>query len=67
MVSRNPLSDGVNDEITTALKRAYERSSGRSVRGEGERVIRAALKRIERNETTIEMEMRKMTRKIAFW
>jgi len=60
VVSRNPMSDGVNDPIITELKRAYERSTGQSVVGDGERFIRAAMVRINRGETTIGMEKRRM-------
>ena len=53
------MSDGVNDPRATRLKRAYQRRFGRFDAG-GVRYVQAALKRIEKEVTTMDMEVRKL-------
>ena len=56
---RGVMSDGVNDPRATRLKRAYQRRFGRFDAG-GVRYVQAALKRIEKEVTTMDMEVRKL-------
>ena len=52
--------DGVNDAMTSALKRAFESVLGREVDLSGRRWILSACERIERGETTMDMEVRRL-------
>ena len=56
------FGDGINDAAAATLKRAYERRYKRYVDDRACRWISAALKRIERKETTLEIEVRKFER-----
>ena len=55
------MSDGVNDPRASRLKRAFMRRFGRFDAG-GVRYVQAALKRIDKEVTTMDMEVRKLER-----
>lgn len=60
------LPDGINDPVVCALRRAYVERFGRFDR-RGEHWVRGAIKRIERQETTVEMECRKVRNHPRLW
>jgi len=55
------MSDGVNDPRASRLKRAFMGRFGR-FDASGVRYVKAALKRIEKEVTTMDMEIRKLER-----
>lgn len=57
-----PFGDGINGVNAATLKRAYERHYKRHVDDRACRWINGALKRLERKETTLEQEVRKIQR-----
>ncbi len=58
---RGVMSDGVNDPRATRLKRAYQCRFGRFDAG-GISYVQAALKRIDKEISTMDMEVRKLER-----
>ena len=58
---RGIMSDGVNDPRASRLKRAFQRRFGRFDAG-GIRYVQAALKRIDKEVSTMDMEVRKLER-----
>lgn len=61
--------DGVNDAMTSALKRAFESVLGREVDLSGRRWILSACERIKRGETTMDMEVRRLQnrKRLSIW
>lgn len=54
----------LNDPTTAALVRAWRRRQGRFLTAWAERAIRQALGRIEREETSLQMELARVNRRL---
>ena len=61
--------DGVNDPIVSALARAYKSITGNRIDEGARRWILKAKARIERGETSMDMEVRKLNnrRRLTVW
>lgn len=59
-------TDGINDARTCALIRAWQRRRGK-VDGRTEQAVRDAIARIDRQETTLEMEVQRIERRPKLW
>ena len=62
-------SDGVNDPIVSALARAYTGITGNRIDENARRWILKAKIRIERGETTMDMEVRRLQnrKRLTVW
>ena len=65
MVMRG-FTDGVNNELVSALKRAWC-CGGRRFDARGERWVRGAIERIERNVSTPDRELKKAQLRLRVW
>lgn len=62
-------SDGINDPIVSALARAYKSIMERPIDLSARNWILGAKKRIERGETTVDMEVRRLNnrKRLRVW
>jgi len=62
-------SDGINDPMVSALARAYGSITGRHIDESARRWILKAKERIERGETTMDMEVKRLNnrKRLSVW